>query len=45
MVKIMKLLFKYFRKYKVETILAPTFKLLEAIIDLFSDTFSQIKLK
>lgn len=35
MVKIMKLLFKYFRKYKIETILAPTFKLLEAIIDLF----------
>lgn len=35
MVKIMKLLFKYFRKYKVETVLAPTFKLLEAIIDLF----------
>ena len=31
----MKLLFKYFRKYKIETILAPTFKLLEAIIDLF----------
>ncbi len=31
----MKIIFKYIKKYKISTILAPLFKLLEALIDLF----------